>query len=86
MVPGNDVAGAPLHDDRLDLPEPGETCRDRGDIAAARVSRVKLHRVDRDDESLQLGRDVGGRSAVGVDGGWYGERGWMRCHARRTGD
>ena len=37
---------------------------------------MELDGVDRDDEAAQLWRDVGGRSVVGVDGGWYGERGW----------
>jgi len=47
----------------------------RGDVAATWIPRVELDRVDGDDEGAQLGRDVGGRSAVGVDGGCYGGRG-----------
>ena len=59
VVAGDDVAAALLHDDRFDLPEPREACRDRGDVAATWIPRVELDRVDWDDEGAQLGRDVG---------------------------
>jgi hypothetical protein len=86
VVPRDDVAGAPLDNHGLLKAEPCEARGDRGNVAAAWIPRVELDGVDRDHEGAQLGRDVGGRSAVAVDGGCYGERGSMRCHVRRTGD
>lgn len=49
VVPDEDVAGAPLHDQRAIETVPADRRGDRRDVTTLRVVRVHLHLLDRDD-------------------------------------